>query len=235
MSLSAPFEAPRILLAGATGLVGRLLADRLVGAGVAVEALVRRPTGRAAPNWREHVAPPEQWPELVRDCGAEVAISTLGTTMRIAGSRAAFRAVDFDLITAFARAAREGGARRMIAVSSVGADPASRNFYLRTKGETEAALTALGFERLDLVRPGLLRGERGPDRRLGERIGIALSPLVNLILRGPLDRYAAIEAGVVAEAIAGLVQETETGRFMHQNHDLRQSLRKTRKTCIGNS
>ncbi len=224
MAFSADFEAPRILLAGATGLVGRLLADRLVGAGVAVEALVRRPTGRAAPNWREHVAPPEQWPELARDCAAEVAISTLGTTMRIAGSQAAFRAVDFDLITAFARAAREGGARRMIAVSSVGADPASRNFYLRTKGETEAALTALGFERLDLVRPGLILGPR-PDRRPAERIAQALSPLMNLALRGRLDRYAAIDAGVVADAIRALLRLDATGVFIHHNRELRRLAR----------
>ena len=86
----------------------------------------------------------------------------------------------------------------MVTVSSVGADPGSGNFYLRIKGEMESALEALGFERLDILRPGLLRGPRGGDRRPGERIGIALSPLVNLVLRGRLDRFAAIDADVVA-------------------------------------
>ena len=130
-------------------------------------------------------------------------MSALGTTMRAAGSQAAFRAVDFDMVVDFARAARAGGARRMIVISSVGADAGSRNFYLRTKGEMERALEALDFERLDIVRPGLLRGERGGDRRPGERLGIIVSPLLNLLLRGRLDRYAAIDAQIVAAAVAG--------------------------------
>ena len=95
--------------------------------------------------------------------------------MRQAGSQAAFRAVDFDMVVAFARAAAAAGARRMVTVSSVGADPGSANFYLRIKGEMEAALEALGFERLDIFQPGLLRGPRGGDRRPGERIAIALA------------------------------------------------------------
>jgi uncharacterized protein YbjT (DUF2867 family) len=140
--------------------------------------------------------------------------------MRAAGSRPAFRAVDHDMVTAFAGAAREAGARHMIAVSSAGADPASRNFYLRTKGETEQALRALAFDRLDIVRPGLLRGERGSDRRLGERIGIWASPLTNLFLRGPLAPYAAINASTVATAIGMLVEQAPSGTFVHHNPDL---------------
>jgi uncharacterized protein YbjT (DUF2867 family) len=81
----------------------------------------------------------------------------------------------------------------------------------------EAALEALGFERLDILRPGLLRGERGGERRLGERIGIALSPAVNLVLRGSLDRFAAIDADRVAAAIAGALRQAEPGTFRHEN------------------
>lgn len=184
-----------------------------------IHALVRRTTGRSHERWHEQVAPASDWPGLVGSVDA--AVSTLGTTMRVAGSQAAFRAVDHDTVIAFAAAARRAGARQMVTVSSVGADPGSRNFYLRTKGEMEQALEALGFDRLDILRPGLLRGERGGDRRLGERIGIALSPVANLVLRGRLDRYSAIEADIVAAAIAAILRQVEPGIFRHENRALR--------------
>ena len=211
----------RIAMIGATGLVGSLAAPRLLAQGWTVDALLRRPSGFARPGWREHVAPPEEWPAIAASLGAEAAVSALGTTMRQAGSQAAFRAVDLDTVVAFARAAAAAGARRMVAISSVGADSGSANFYLRTKGEMEAALAGLGFERLDILRPGLLRGERGGDRRLGERVGIALSPLATLVLRGPLDRFAAIDAARVAAAIAGALRQREPGVHRHENRAIR--------------
>ena len=206
----------RVVLIGATGLIGAMLAERL--AGHELHCLQRRPGGRGGTI---HVAPPEQWPGRVRALQPEAAISALGTTMARAGSRAAFRAVDRDIALAFAQAARAAGATRMISVSSVGAAPASASFYLRTKGEIEAALGALGFARLDIFRPGLLRGERDGDRRLGERIGIALSPLANLLLRGPLDRFAAIDAEIVAEAIAATLSLEAVGVHVHHNRAIR--------------
>ena len=213
--------ARRILLIGGTGLVGSRFAESLAGEGnFEIEALVRRPSGLGAPGYREHVAPPADWPEKAGGLGAEIAVSALGTTMRAAGSKDAFRAVDFDLVVDFAAAARAAGARHMIIVSSVGADAGSRNFYLRTKGEMERALEALDFERLDIVRPGLLRGQRGGERRPGERLGIIVSPLLNLLLRGRLDRYAAIDGTIVAAAMAALAGQDEPGRRIHHNRDL---------------
>jgi uncharacterized protein YbjT (DUF2867 family) len=204
----------RILLIGATGLIGRRVAGL---GGESVHALVRRPTGGGGP---ETVAPPADWPAAVRRLGGAVAISALGTTWRAAGSEAAFRAVDFDMVVDFAAAARASGFRQMIVVSSVGADAGARAFYLRVKGEMEAALRALGFERLDIVRPGLLRGDRGSERRLGERVGILVSPIVNLLLRGRFDKYAAIDANIVADAIVTLAGRPEPGTFVHHNRDL---------------
>jgi uncharacterized protein YbjT (DUF2867 family) len=169
---------------------------------------------------REHVAPPAEWPAIVGSLVPEAAFSALGTTMRQAGSQAAFRAVDLDMVAAFAGAAAAAGARRMVTVSSVGADPGSANFYLRIKGEMESALEGLGFERLDILRPGLLRGPRGGDRRVGERIGIALSPVVNLALRGRLERFAAIDADVVAAAAARALRQGAAGVFRHENRSL---------------
>jgi uncharacterized protein YbjT (DUF2867 family) len=206
---------------GATGLVGALAVRRLLDQGHEVDALVRSPSGVTHPALRERVAPPREWPDIVAGLAPGAAVSALGTTMRQAGSQEAFRAVDLDMVVAFARSAAAAGARRMVTVSSVGADPGSANFYLRIKGEMEAALERMGFERLDILRPGLLRGPRGGDRRLGERIGIALSPVVNLLLRGPLDRFAAIDSDAVAGAVAGALRRREPGAFRHENRSIR--------------
>jgi uncharacterized protein YbjT (DUF2867 family) len=210
----------RVLLIGGSGLVGAALADRLLDDGAEVEALLRRPSGRRAAGWREHVAPAEDWGRIAAGLGGDAAVSALGTTMRAAGSQAAFAAVDRDLVLDFARAARAAGIAHFITVSSVGAHPAARAFYLRLKGEVEEELKRLGFARLDIVRPGLLRGERGSERRPGERLAILLSPATDLVLRGPLARYAAIDATAVAGAIARLTRDSSPGTFVHHNRDL---------------
>jgi uncharacterized protein YbjT (DUF2867 family) len=211
----------RVAMIGATGLVGSLALRRLLAQGFGVDALVRGPSGHADPHLAEHVAPAAQWAAIVARLAPEAAISALGTTMRQAGSRTAFRAVDLDMVVAFARAAAAAGARRMVAVSSAGADGGSSNFYLRIKGEMEAALEEVRFERLDILQPGLLLGPRGGDRRPGERIAIALSPLTNLVLRGRLDRYAAIGADVVAGAVGGALRQSEPGVYRHENRAIR--------------
>jgi uncharacterized protein YbjT (DUF2867 family) len=208
----------RIALIGGTGLVGAALAPRLAAAGHDLHCLQRRSGGTAGTM---HAADPNAWPAIVADLRPDAAISALGTTMRKAGSEEAFRAVDLDMVLAFARAARAAGASRMIAISSVGADRRAKAFYLRIKGEMEAALADLGFDRLDLVRPGLLRGERGADRRFGERLGIALSPIVNLALQGPLDRFAAIDAATVAKAIACSLAQEDGGPHILHNREIR--------------
>ncbi|HET9354768.1 MAG TPA: NAD(P)H-binding protein [Sphingomicrobium sp.] len=204
---------------GATGLIGGKLAPVLVARGHKLLILGRRPAG--VDGAEEVVGEMATWPAELEGRDIDVAISTLGTTWRKAGSWPAFAAVDRDGVVRFAEAARASGARQMIMVSSSGANPQSRNRYLALKGRVERDLADLGFERLDLVRPGLLRGERGADRRLGERIGIAISPLSNLVLRGPLDRFAAIEADVVAAAMATLAGQAEPGRLVHHNREIR--------------
>jgi uncharacterized protein YbjT (DUF2867 family) len=216
----------RIVLAGGTGLVGAKLATRLLeDESVEIHAILRRASGRSHSRWNEHVAPSVDWPAIVGAIGAETAISALGTTRRKAGSEAAFRAVDLDLVVAFADAARTAGADRFVALSSVGANPHSANFYLRTKGEMEAAVAALPFERVDIFRPGLLRGKREGDRRPGERIAILLSPALNLLLKGPLEPFAAVDAELVAAAIAASLHDQRPGLHRHDNRAIRRLAR----------
>jgi uncharacterized protein YbjT (DUF2867 family) len=210
------------LLIGATGMVGGLLAERLLARGREVYALVRRPTGRSAIGWHEQVAPASAWPALVATLPRpDAAISCLGTTWKQAGSEQAFRAVDQDMVVAFAQAARAAGVAHFLSVSSVGADARSRNFYLRVKGETDAALAMIGFDRLDIFRPGLLLGARGGERRPGERIAIALDPLSRLFLRGRWRKYAGMPADTVAAAIVTAAETGRPGRFVHENDAIR--------------
>lgn len=141
--------------------------------------------------------------------------------MKIAGSKAAFRAVDFDLVAAFAQAAKQAGARHMIAVSSVGASDKSANFYLKTKGEAETAMAQAGFDRVDFLRPGLLTGGERPESRPGESVAIMLAPLTDLLMVGGLSRYRSIPAPVVAQAIANLALAGGQGRHIHENDAIR--------------
>lgn len=201
---------------GATGLIGRQLwplleqrRDLLV--------LGRRPSGAK----REKLGPMKEWPGLLVGERLEVAISTLGTTWKKTGTWEKFAAVDRDAVLAFAGAARKAGARHFLTVSSSGADATSRNRYLRLKGEVEEELGRIGFERLDILRPGLLLGERPGDRRFLERLGILADPLTRLVMRGSLDRYAGIEGATVARAMAALIERPEPGLYRHHNREIR--------------
>ena len=209
----------RIILAGATGLIGKQVAYILGGSELHVVA--RRALEGLPPQVVQHVADPLAWSKIVIETKADVAINCLGTTWKKSGkSEVAFRAVDMDLVLAIASAAKKANAGHFISVSSVGASSQSSNFYLRTKGEVEDRLSQIGFRRLDILRPGLLVGERGGDRRAGERVAIALSPLTDPLMVGSLSRYRSIRGATVARAIANLVQAKGGGRFIHENREI---------------
>lgn len=134
----------------------------------------------------------------------DAAICALGTTIRQAGSRPAFSAVDHDAVLAFAAQAREKGARRFAVVSSVGADSRSGNFYLATKGRMEDGLRRVGFECLAILRPSFLVGER-TEKRQGEGFATALAQLASPLLVGNWRRYRPIAADTVARALVQAV------------------------------
>lgn len=184
-----PHNAEPSWIAGATGLVGRALQAELSEA----IALARRPLPGAM---TVDYARPESFAALPAPGCVYIA---LGTTMAQAGSRAAFRAVDFDAVVSVARAARLAGATRCGLVSAMGANARATVFYNRVKGEAEDALVALGFERLVIARPSLLDGER-PDQphRSGEAWALRLArPIAGLI---PM-RWRPIRPDRVARAL----------------------------------
>jgi uncharacterized protein YbjT (DUF2867 family) len=193
-----------VALAGATGLVGRALLEGLLADGsvAAVHALGRRQPSTAHPKLTAHVVDFAALPPLPP---LDEVYLALGTTIKAAGSRAAFRAVDFDANLAAARAAHAAGARRAGLVSAMGADARSRVFYSRVKGELEEALARLPFDGLVIARPSLLAGDRealGQSGRPLERAGLAVSRLL-----GPLvpANYRPVAAGDVARALLARV------------------------------
>lgn len=206
---NAPAGLQRVAVAGASGLVGRALLQSLAAdAGVAaVHAVLRRaPKSGALPSaakLQALIADPAQLgaPGVPALPGIDAAFCALGTTIKLAGSQAAFRAVDFDAVLAFARAARAAGAQRLGVVSALGADARSAVFYNRVKGEAEAALIAMGWPRLVIARPSLLLGDRsvlGQPTRAGEQIAQTLTPAIGWLLP---KRLRPIRAEVVAQAL----------------------------------
>lgn len=147
--------------------------------------------------------------------GAQDAFSALGTTIRKAGSQDAFRKVDLELPLRAAEQAVKAGVEQFVVVSSVGADPTSKNFYLRTKGELEQELTKLPFRAIHILRPSLLTGKR-QEFRLAESLGIAVAPVLDLLTLGQLRRYHSIKAETVGRAMAGAARQGRAGTFVYE-------------------
>ncbi len=212
-SQSARPPGRSVLLAGATGLVGRaLLQGVLADEGIAaVHALVRRAPGMQHPRLHLHTVDFAALPPLPPVHEAYLA---LGTTIKVAGSQAAFRAVDFEANLAVARAARAAGATRLGLVSVMGADARSPIFYNRVKGELEQALAGLGFEGLVIARPSLLVGDRtelGQPERAGERIGLHVSRWLKPLIPA---NYRPIAAQDVARALLRAVPQASGTRVL---------------------
>lgn len=221
------------LVAGATGLIGAHLLERLAERPEfgRVIAVTRRPLQSDLPRLVNRIVRFEALGESLKGARADVAFCALGTTLRAAGSREAFRRVDFDVIVAFARAAREAGVQRFVLVSAVGADPAANNFYLRVKGETEQAVSTLGFASLDIMQPGVLLGSRSEVRPL-ELAARVVMPLVNLLLYGPAERYRAIPATVVAAAMVGAARSGRKGIHRHTHREMRRLARSLERRAV---
>lgn len=227
-AVKAELPVHRICLVGASGLIGSaVLQESVYRPDVRIVSVARREVP-LPPGVRTEVlvGRVEEWPALIGAARADVLVCALGTTMKAAGSEEAFRSVDRDLVLEVARAARGAGIGHMIAVSSVGADRASRNFYLRVKGETEEALGKMGFRRLDILRPGLLRGKRR-ERRPLEAVGQVLAPLADLlVLHGGYRRFRSVRASAGARAIFALAGEKARGRFVHDFDGMRRAVRR---------
>lgn len=214
-------KAPaHVLLAGASGLVGGHLA-RCISADLPPNGQLWLPLRRPHPaSTGLRGAQPMPWPLPSAMPPLDAAVCALGTTIAMAGSQAAFRAVDFDAVLAVAQAAKAAGATRFGLVSALGADPTSSVFYNRVKGEAEAAVEALGFAHLVIAQPSLLLGDRdrlGQRPRPGEAWAQRLSPVLGWAV--PL-RWRPIAAEQVAAALWGFLKTAPRGVSLLRSDEL---------------
>lgn len=196
------------VVAGASGLVGRELVDRLARTPAygRVIALTRRPLGLQDPRLVEAPARFDALDDVLAPLlprSTVDAFCCLGTTIRSAGSQQAFRRVDHDLVLAFARWAASVPVSRLVVVSALGADAKSRAFYNRVKGETEDDLRAVAGSSLVLLRPSLLDGPRS-ERRWGESLALAMTRPVRTWLPASLRPVAVedVAQSMIAAALA---------------------------------
>lgn len=204
------------VVSGHSGLVGRELVSELLACGEYARVTVvgrRRPAQEDA-RLRFVESNLDDLQRRHGELEADDAFCCLGTTLRAAGSRAAFERVDFHMVVEFARAARAAGAQRFFLVSAQSSSSHSPFFYSRVKGRAEQAVQAVGFDAVHVLQPSLLLGKRN-ERRPGEAIAQRVAPWLNPLMVGPLRPYRAIPAGDVAQAMVQLARRDDRGVHVH--------------------
>lgn len=203
------------LLAGATGLTGGHLLSLLLADSryTLVHALVRKPGLPSHPRLQEHAFDYDH-PAALSASTMDDVFCCLGTTIKKAGSQAAFRKVDFDYVVNLAHLARKSGAKRFLVISSLGANAHSPVFYSRVKGEMENAVRDTGFDELHIFQPSLLLGNRH-ESRLAERAGIAASGIIAPFMFGPMRKYRPVEAQTVAVAMLKAAWANRRGNHVY--------------------
>jgi uncharacterized protein YbjT (DUF2867 family) len=207
-------------LAGATGLVGGFVLKQLIASEryAKVVVLTRRTLQVKDPKIDQRVANFDQLAAMELPVADDV-FCALGTTIKTAGSQEAFRHVDLDFPLALAKKALARNAKQFLLVSSVGANAKSKNFYLRTKGELEDAVSAMPFKAIHIFRPSMLVGTRR-ESRPGERAGIVLMKLVSPILAGGLRKFRSIEAEDVARSMVSAAELNGSGKKIYEYDQL---------------
>jgi uncharacterized protein YbjT (DUF2867 family) len=211
------------VLAGASGLIGgeclRLLLHSPCYSQVV--AFVRRPLELSHPKLRQLTVDFASLPRLPEFASAD-AFLALGTTMKLAGSREAFRKIDYDAALAFAADVAEGGARQFVLVSSVGANANSSTFYLKVKGELEDAVKLLGFQSLQIFRPSFLAGDR-LGIRPGQRLDATAAKALDFAFVGKLKKFSAIDVDDLAAAMINAAHSAEPGVHIYEYEQILKS------------
>lgn len=209
-----------IIIAGATGLIGQALLNNLDEQRCEkVTALTRREFSLPFKHQRVAIV---DYHELKLESAADdsdAVICALGTTIKTAGSKQAFEAVDYGMVIALATKAKQEGYKTFAVVSSFGAEKPGSNFYLSTKHKMESSLQSLGFDTLIIARPSLLLGKRD-EFRLAERMGEWMSFILSPLMIGPLKKYKPIHATQVAKALIQTCQSRPSGLSILENDQL---------------
>ena len=213
------------MILGASGLTGQaLLAELIADEHInRIVLLVRKPLAIEHDKIQQHQVDFHDIKQYQELFAVDRVYCCLGSTIKSAGSKVAFRAVDIDLVSRCAQLATKGGAKQFIVISSVGANSSSANFYSRCKGEMENALKSLcatSAMKLTICRPSLLLGKRA-DLRPAESVAAALSKYLTFIFTGPLKKYRPIRAWQLAKAMRHLgAQETGQQISTLASHEL---------------
>ncbi len=206
------------LLLGATGLVGGHCLELLLqdNAWEQVAVLGRREIGTTHRKLVQRVVDFDRLAELDDVPRVDHVFCCLGTTMKHAGSEAAFRTVDFTYVQELAQLASRHRAGQFLLVSALGADRRSSIFYSRVKGEVEDAVRKLPFDGVHIFRPSLLLGER-QESRPGERLAILAGRALGFMFVGPLGRYRPIAARAVAAAMIRTAKDATRGVHVYES------------------
>lgn len=213
------------LIAGATGLIGQALLQRLLqdDAYATVYVLSRRPVKEEHPKLKQILIEDfDRLAEMAEMPQVQDIFCCLGTTMKKAGSKEAFRKVDYTYPFELAKLAAMNGASQYLLVSALGAKANSLFFYNRVKGEVEEAISKVSqFRAVHIFRPSLLLGER-EENRAGEGFAQKLSEWLKPLMRGPFKKFRPIEGNAVAEAMQKLAhQQTIRGVHIHESEEIK--------------
>ncbi|MCX6333946.1 MAG: NAD(P)H-binding protein [Bacteroidia bacterium] len=215
-------EGKTAILFGATGLVGNLLLEELTKSKTysTIRIFVRQTTGISLPGVEEIITDFSGEESLSGKIKGDDLYVCLGTTIKKAGSIANMEKIDRDLPVMVAAMAKNNGVRGIAVVSSIGATAASKNYYLRIKGEMEEKIQKLGFEKSVIVRPSMLLGDR-KERRTGEFLGKVMIRTFQPVLTGKLMKFRAIHGRDVAKAMISLLQGEPGNRIVESDELLR--------------
>ena len=209
------------LLAGATGLIGSQLLPLLLESERYSKVIVvgRRALPMAHPKLKQVVTELDQLADVYLQLIADDVFCCLGTTMRQAGSKAAFYKVDYQYVVTLAELTAAHFATQFMVVSSIGADPEASVYYSKVKGEMEAAVRQAPFRAIHIFRPSLLLGPR-EQPRLGEQLGAVVARVFRPVLRGALQKYRPVTAATVAAAMLRAAEDDGGGIRVHESDEL---------------
>ena len=206
------------LIIGSTGLIGSQLLNFLLDSNdyLKVITFVKRDSGIKHPKLTQHIIDfdnPETYKELV--VGDDF-FCTIGTTIKKAGSKKAFKKVDFEYPRQFAAFALQNRVKQFLIISSLNADAKSQNSYLKTKGEIQDFLKDCNFERVAVLQPSLLLGNR-TEFRFGEKLGAFFMKTLSFLFLGNLKKYKPIESETVAKALLKIAQTNNKGFKIYES------------------
>ena len=194
------------IISGSTGLIGRHVIEVLSSQNKSAIALTRRSIHNLPPGISEMIIDFDDFENKGSLPSCKDVYICLGTTIKTAGSQENFRRVDIDYCLSVAKKAKESGAQTLSLVSSIGANSSSKNFYLKTKGELEESIQALGYSLVNIYRPSFLVGERS-EKRMAEKFAIKIAKIMDHLLIGSSSKYRSVKAESLAKT---MVSKTES-------------------------